>query len=117
MVRRAYILPVLGLAVMGFAAFGGMTLVSAQSDRADCPGQIVCPQTGELICRDKCPTLDANRADCPGRIVCPQTGELICVDRCPLGEKGSKGNPADDVTMVHDGATADGKPSCCKSGK
>lgn len=25
------------------------------------------------------------RPDCPGRITCPQTGEVICADRCPLG--------------------------------
>ncbi len=27
----------------------------------------------------------AERADCPGKIVCPITGELVCKDRCPLG--------------------------------
>lgn len=27
----------------------------------------------------------AERADCPGKIVCPLTGELVCEDRCPLG--------------------------------
>jgi hypothetical protein len=26
------------------------------------------------------------RPDCPGKIVCPLTGELVCKDRCPLGE-------------------------------
>jgi hypothetical protein len=25
------------------------------------------------------------RDDCPGKIVCPLTGQLICKDRCPLG--------------------------------
>lgn len=28
---------------------------------------------------------DAERLDCPGKIVCPLTGELVCEDRCPLG--------------------------------
>lgn len=27
----------------------------AQGDRADCPGKIVCPITGEVICSDQCP--------------------------------------------------------------
>lgn len=27
----------------------------------------------------------AERADCPGKIVCPLTGELVCIDRCPAG--------------------------------
>lgn len=29
-----------------------------------------------------------NRADCPGRLVCPLTGELVCRDRCPLDAQG-----------------------------
>ena len=58
-------------------------IVLAQSEGRDCPGKIVCPQTGELVCRDKCPTIDPNRPDCPGRIVCPLTGKLVCRDRCP----------------------------------
>ncbi len=28
------------------------------------------------------------RADCPGKITCPLTGELVCKDRCPLGAEG-----------------------------
>lgn len=32
---------------------GGMGVVA--SERADCPGKIVCPITGELICADQCP--------------------------------------------------------------
>jgi hypothetical protein len=27
---------------------------------------------------------DTSRADCPGKITCPLTGELVCVDRCPV---------------------------------
>ena len=26
-----------------------------------------------------------DRADCPGKIVCPLTGDFVCKDRCPLG--------------------------------
>ena len=26
-----------------------------------------------------------DRPDCPGKIVCPLTGDLVCKDRCPLG--------------------------------
>lgn len=29
------------------------------SERSDCTGKIICPLTGELVCKDKCP-LDAN---------------------------------------------------------
>ncbi len=24
------------------------------------------------------------RPDCPGKVVCPLTGDLVCADRCPL---------------------------------
>ncbi len=48
-----------------------------------CPGKIICPLTGELICRDQCPRTDADRPDCPGLIRCPLTDEDVCADRCP----------------------------------
>ena len=32
---------------------------------------------------------DPNRADCPGLIECPLTGELICADQCPLNQEHS----------------------------
>jgi len=32
---------------------------SANGARTDCPGTISCPITGEEICRDECPLLDA----------------------------------------------------------
>ena len=33
---------------------------------------------------------DPARADCPGKIRCPLTGELICADQCPLNADGSQ---------------------------
>ncbi len=86
----------LGLVVLGLATLGGVGFASANAARADCPGKVVCPLTGELVCRDRCPTTDKNRADCPGRIECPVTGELVCRDLCPAS--GSR-------------------PSCCEAGK
>jgi hypothetical protein len=35
---------------------------SGTSDRPDCPGKIVCPLTGDLICADLCP-LEADARD------------------------------------------------------
>ena len=40
--------------------------------------------SGERVAR-------AQRPDCPGKIVCPLTGELVCIDRCPA-EAGAKGD-------------------------
>lgn len=36
-----------------------------------------CSSTGQMA--------SAARADCPGKIVCPITGELVCIDQCPAG--------------------------------
>ena len=69
-------------ALVTVSAFG-----IARAACADCPGKITCPVTGEIICRDQCPTIDPDRADCPGRIECPLTGELVCVDQCPLNQQ------------------------------
>lgn len=88
---------------LSLATLGAVKLSAAQAERADCPGKIVCPQTGELICRDQCPTVDANRPDCPGRVVCPLTGELVCKDRCPA-EQGKANTTAS-------------LPSCCQGKK
>lgn len=85
-----------GLALAAVSAFG---FAAATAERADCPGKIVCPLSGELTCRDECPTIDSTRADCPGRIECPLTGELVCVDRCPVA-------PSEATKDV---------PSCCRN--
>lgn len=29
----------------------------------------------------------AEREDCPGKIICPISGQLICADECPATEK------------------------------
>ena len=102
--KRAWNRPVavLAVVVVVVASLGAVVFAVTNTDRADCPGKIVCPLTGELICRDKCPTVDPNRADCPGQIVCPLTGKLVCKDRCPLG------NPSASTEKT------DAKPSCCR---
>lgn len=28
--------------------------------------------------------VQAERDDCPGKVVCPLTGELVCADECPV---------------------------------
>lgn len=93
---------------LSLLSFGGLALATtsalgiarATSERSDCPGKITCPVTGEIICRDQCPTIDPNRADCPGRIECPLTGEFVCVDHCPV-------DPLEAVIAAR-------RPSCCK---
>ncbi len=29
----------------------------------------------------------SKRSDCPGKMICPQTGALICKDQCPLDQQ------------------------------
>lgn len=77
-------LAIAAMAAVAYAAARPSFAGVGTADRPDCPGKIRCPITGEMVCRDQCPRIDANRPDCPGKIECPQTGELVCKDRCPL---------------------------------
>ncbi len=90
----------IGLGALVLATASALGVAAATSERADCPGKITCPLTGEMICRDQCPNVDPDRPDCPGRIECPLTGELVCVDECPLGKESASGETA--------------VPSCCQ---
>ena len=96
-------MPLLGLIALSLATLGGMAVASANAGRADCPGKIICPITGELVCWDRCPSVDSSRSDCPGRIECPVTGDLVCRDRCP-----ARGT-------VADGTQTASRPSCCQA--
>lgn len=92
-------LSLMSLGGLVLASASALGVAAATSERADCPGKIACPLTGEAICRDQCPNVDPDRADCPGRIECPLTGDLVCVDQCPVGTSASTAA----VTV----------PSCC----
>lgn len=82
-IRRAFLLGLGGLLILTAGAFA---VSAANSERANCPGKVICPLSGEIVCKDQCPAVDPNRPDCPGKIICPLTGELICKDECPAGE-------------------------------
>ena len=55
-----------------------------------------------------------DRADCPGKIICPLTGELVCEDQCPLGSDAPNAhtNANTDANTTKESA---GNPSCCES--
>ena len=89
------------MAGVSMAAYG----VNQSGERADCPGKVACPLTGEEVCKDQCPLVDANREDCPGKVECPLTGELVCRDECPLG---AEGKTAETVEQL---------PPCCRGKK
>ena len=95
-------------ATVGLVAVASIVLAQSRVERPDCPGKITCPQTGEIICRDKCPTVDPKRPDCPGRIVCPLTGELVCKDRCP-GTSATSGHRSGTTAETQQPTV----PPCC----
>ena len=49
------LVPIALVVAAAVAAAGYATSVSSTTDRADCPGKIICPLTGELVCKDECP--------------------------------------------------------------
>ena len=80
---RSKLLLSLALAVvLGGVAYS--LALATSGERNDCPGKVLCPITGEEICKDRCPLLDAARANCPGKVECPLTGELVCRNECPI---------------------------------
>ncbi len=51
-----------------------------------------------------------DRPDCPGKIICPLTGDLVCTDRCPLGKNDAALTPlccAADAPDVSPGMVSD----------
>ena len=98
-----------GLWIVGLLLMLGLTVAaygfSRAGEPADCPGKIDCPLTGQEVCKDRCPLVDANRADCPGKVDCPLTGDLVCRDECPLGAGGKTAKSDEEL------------PPCCRSEK
>ena len=100
---RRLSIPVAMLATVGLAVAAYAVDARVSADRPDCPGKIVCPLTGELVCKDRCPGRDASRPVCPGQIKCSLTGELVCKDRCPLNKS--------EATVAEEAS-----PPCCRRG-
>ncbi|MCH8823133.1 MAG: hypothetical protein IH984_06445 [Planctomycetes bacterium] len=119
---QKFMTPIALIAAVAIAATAYSVSSSSSTDRADCPGKILCPITGDPVCKDRCPLgsddefanadtpfascgvlaeTDTNRADCPGKIVCPLTGELVCNNRCPLSKE-----KIEERTVL---------PSCCQT--
>lgn len=62
MTRRKMLVSALGLVGGVATVLGAVAFAKPTVQRADCPGKIVCPLTGELVCKDRCP-LGAQKAD------------------------------------------------------
>ncbi len=76
MVTRRWTLSVVALAMLGVVTLGAVKLAAANAERADCPGRVVCPITGKLVCKDRCPVGDAatKNADTKAKPACCRKG-------------------------------------------
>ena len=93
---------------LGTIGLGG-TGQSVNSQRTDCPENIICPLNGDEVCKDQCPLIDENRADCEGKIGCPLTGNLAGKDQCQVNQ-----NTVEDVAEKENKSdTVGSTPSCC----
>ncbi len=79
--RRAVIMSTAAGIVAVGAGVAAYNSGSTQTERSDCPGKIVCPITGELICIDQCPAQEQSAA-APEQT--KAAGEQCC---CCEGEK------------------------------
>lgn len=59
---RKRIIPITMLLAIG-AGVSAYAAANARSERPDCPGKIVCPLTGDLVCKDRCPLGEQDVAD------------------------------------------------------
>jgi hypothetical protein len=64
--KASWILVLALLFACGVMAYGMMS----GGDRADCPGKIQCPLTGEWVCRDRCPVEADREKDAPTPACC-----------------------------------------------
>ena len=60
--RVLMVLMLMAVASVALAASGLVAGNATPSERASCPGKIVCPLTGEPVCIDRCP-VDAPRVE------------------------------------------------------
>lgn len=55
----------------------------------------------------------ARRSDCPGKVVCPLTGEEVCKDRCPLTAKANTEKAAESTALASEEEAE--LPPCCRA--
>jgi hypothetical protein len=57
--------------------------------------------------------IKTGRIDCPGEVVCPLTGEEVCKDRCPL-TTAKQTDPVEPADSAARGSEEEaGLPPCC----
>lgn len=53
--KRRLMMATAGCGIAAATAVAGYMGSAAKAEREDCPGKIVCPLTGGLVCADECP--------------------------------------------------------------
>lgn len=79
MTRRHVLTSALGLVGLAATVVAAVAWGKPTAQRADCPGKIVCPLTGELVCKDQCPlggqqTAESDADTAPAGSCCERTG-------------------------------------------
>ena len=70
--------------LMMLLGFCGVLSVQAMTADENVVSAAVYEATASVDTETATLVFDANRSDCPGQIECPLTGDLVCKDRCPL---------------------------------
>jgi len=65
--------PIILVGAFAIAATAYAISSSSSADRADCPGKIVCPVTGEFVCKDRCPVDSEKNQEQPVLLSCCQS--------------------------------------------
>jgi len=76
------------LAAAGTAVGAYALAKGGNATRADCPGTIVCPLTGEAVCRDECPLTDGARDASPVSPCCGGSVDATTPHAKPAAKKG-----------------------------
>ena len=96
-------------------ALTGAVFAWRAATRPDCPGKIVCPLTGEIICADQCPAR-AKAAVGSGAPACASTDSTETADHGMSDSGAATARGASDSTKVTADGTGDAHaiPACCK---
>lgn len=93
---------------------GWMAVGASNSTRPDCPGKIVCPLTGEQVCKDRCPVTAAHIPP-----TAAETAETLCGGACPAPSPDPKPNKPRGVGNTQNNVVAPAGPAaltrgCCR---
>lgn len=81
------LIPVLSVSMIGLIALVGVVMSQSKGKASTCYAGMTLPTPEQSLNPNDSITDDSYRANCPGKILCPVTGKIICKDRCPLNKE------------------------------